>query len=94
MNTTIETINTRERITLSNNEDHWVCIYNIHTMDIGFATYDADGNFLEPFQGSWSGLYACQSCGRIIEQETYKAVGKNTRFKSYHSTLNTVSNTK
>lgn len=85
-------MNIKEKITVTNDGDHWICICNNHTMDIGFATCDSDGNFLEPLKGSsWSGLYACQSCGRIIDQETYEVLGKNTNFRSYDSTLNAIS---
>ncbi|WP_430408791.1 hypothetical protein [Kordia sp.] len=72
----------KEKITVSNNGDHWICICNNNTMNSGFDTCDKNGEYIEPLADIWTGLYACLDCGRVINQETHEVV---TRIKDLSS---------
>jgi hypothetical protein len=59
-------------------KDAWVCICGNMPPDAGFYPCDKDGNEMEPVIGSdWAGLYVCNECGRIINQDTLEVVGQN-----------------
>lgn len=55
--------------------DAWVCWCRNRPSDYGFYPCDAEGNDMEP-EGDWPGLYRCDRCGRVIEPETGKVVGR------------------
>ncbi|MBB3123285.1 hypothetical protein FHS04_000782 [Mesoflavibacter sabulilitoris] len=81
-----------EQLYLKGNEEHWICICGNDTMDLGFQTCDKKGNFIEPTTHSlWQGHYACQNCGRIIEDsDTRKIVEQNPfalRYDDYLKSL-------
>jgi hypothetical protein len=62
----------------TDNEEAWVCICGNRPTDAGFFPCDADGNEMVPVKESdWNGLYVCNSCGRIIDQDTLEVVGQN-----------------
>jgi hypothetical protein len=45
-----------------------------------FTSCDAQGNEMEPVKG-WNGLYVCDDCGRIINQDTLEVIGQRTKAK-------------
>lgn len=55
-------------------EDAWVCICGNRPRDDGFFPCDKDGNEMEPVEG-WEGLYVCDRCGRVINQDSLEVVG-------------------
>jgi hypothetical protein len=60
------------------NMDDWHCICGNNTFGDGFDTCDPNGNIMEPLIGSiWECHYLCNSCGRIIDQETFQVIGIN-----------------
>lgn len=70
-----------ERISREKGDPHaWICICGNTPGGAGFDTCDAEGNFLEPSRaGSWNGLYRCDTCGRIIDQDTLEVVGRTAQ---------------
>ncbi len=73
---------------LKGNEEHWICICGNDTMGLGFQTCNKHGNYIEPLANSdWSGLYACQECGRIIDQETREIISQNSSAYTYDKYL-------
>ncbi len=69
----------KETIKLRNAGDKgsWICICGNEPASDGFFTCDKDGNEIEPIEGGvWDGhSYACNKCGRIIDQETLEVIG-------------------
>jgi hypothetical protein len=57
--------------------DHWICRCGNTPTGDGFIECDAAGRELEPTVGSgWNGLYICNHCGVIIDQDTLQIVGQ------------------
>jgi hypothetical protein len=59
-----------------NDRDAWTCVCGNELGSDGFYPCDSHGNEIEPTAG-WAGLYVCFRCGRIIEQNTLRVVGRN-----------------
>lgn len=79
---------TTEKTILKGDNDHWECICGNDTMGLGFQTCNNDGDYIEPIVSSnWSGLYACQSCGRIIDQDSREVIGHNPSAYTYDNYL-------
>ena len=77
-----------EKTILRGDEYHWECICENDTMGLGFQTCNDKGDYIEPTATSnWSGLYACQSCGRIIDQDTREVIGQNISAYTYDDYL-------
>lgn len=58
--------------------DAWICVCGNHEEREGFSSCDLDGNDMDPVLApGWADLYRCNSCGRLIEQNTRKIVGIN-----------------
>lgn len=56
--------------------DAWVCVCG-NRLDLdGFHPCNQDGVEVEPVEGQWEDLYACDRCGRIIRQETLEVIGR------------------
>ena len=73
---------------LKGDKYHWECFCGNDTMSIGFQTCNDTGDYIEPTRYSnWSGLYACQSCGRIIAQDTREVIGQNLSAYRYDEFL-------
>ena len=69
---------TKERIRHeSGDKEAWICVCGNKPQLEGFRPCDADGAEVEPVAG-WEGLYVCDRCGRIIQGETRKIVGRRT----------------
>ena len=73
---------TKERITHeAGNQEAWHCICGNEPHNEGFSTCDENGNEIEQLKGgSWSGLYVCERCGRIINKDTLEVLGINPNF--------------
>ena len=70
---------TREKITHeAGNSEAWRCICGNTPSDGGFYPCDAVGNEMEPVK-DWTGLYVCEDCGRIIQQDTLEVVGQKAK---------------
>lgn len=80
-------MNTNEVITVTNDGDHWVCVCGSTTMSSGFDTCDENGNYTEPIDSVWNGLYACLSCGRVIDQDTYNVISQTKDLSSFGVTI-------
>ncbi len=58
-------------------ETAWNCLCGNRPMDDGFSPSDAAGHILEPVEeGTWTSLYVCNRCRRIIDQNDLKIVGR------------------
>ena len=57
------------------NPEAWLCACGNRPDSDGFLVCDASGNEVEPDR-EWTGLYLCNRCGRVIEQESLKVVGR------------------
>ncbi len=56
--------------------DAWLCMCGNRPDLEGFYPCDESGMLEEPTQETWtSGLYRCERCGRVIQQETRTIVG-------------------
>lgn len=62
------------------NPEAWKCICGNTPDSGGFDPCDAQGNEMEPVEG-WDGLYVCDDCGRIINQDTLEVVGQRAKLK-------------
>jgi hypothetical protein len=62
------------------NKEAWICVCGNRPDSHGFYPCDKDGNEMEPTK-EWPDLYVCDSCGRIIIQETLEVVGRNPGHK-------------
>ena len=60
------------------NPEAWICICKNRPDSAGFYPCDIQGNEMEPVKG-WIGLYVCNNCGRIIEQDTLEVIGRKTK---------------
>jgi hypothetical protein len=60
----------------ANNEEAWICICGNEPSEDGFYPCDEKGNEVEPVVG-WSGRYVCLRCGRIIDPDSLRVVGRN-----------------
>lgn len=68
-----------EYILLEDDSDEWLCLCGNNSFDYGFYTCDSKGEEMEPLIGSdWNGLYVCGKCGRIINGDSRKVVGRKT----------------
>jgi hypothetical protein len=76
-------VETKEYITADvNNKEDWHCKCGNRSDNHGFFPCDSLGNEMEPTIGSaWDNLYVCGKCGRIINQDTLKVMGRNENFK-------------
>lgn len=62
------------------NDEAWVCICNNTPSDDGFFPCDSNGIEIEPtIESDWEGLYVCNLCKRIINQDTLEIVGQKIR---------------
>lgn len=59
-----------------NDRDAWRCICGNEPTADGFYPSNQNGNEIEPVKG-WNELYVCVRCGRIIDQNTLRVVGRN-----------------
>jgi hypothetical protein len=57
------------------NDEAWICLCGNRPSAEGFYPCDEKGNEMEPVNG-WKGLYVCSRCGRIIEQDSLRVVGR------------------
>lgn len=57
------------------NPDAWICVCGNRPDADGFLVCDAGGNEIEPDCG-WAGLYLCNRCGVIIDQQSLNMVGR------------------
>jgi hypothetical protein len=57
------------------NDEAWICLCGNKPSGDGFYPCDEKGNEMEPVSG-WKGLYVCFRCGRIIEQDSLRVVGR------------------
>jgi hypothetical protein len=62
------------------NEEAWICLCDNTPSEDGFYPCDEKGNEVEPVAG-WGGLYVCFRCGRIIDPESLRVVGRNSQPK-------------
>ena len=53
----------------------WVCLCGNRPDSDGFFPCDEAGTEIEPVEG-WTGLYLCNRCGRVIDQESLDVVGR------------------
>lgn len=58
------------------NDEAWICLCGNKPSGDGFYPCDEKGNEMEPATG-WKGLYVCFRCGRIIEQDSLRIVGRS-----------------
>lgn len=73
-------MNTNNKMYIKNEDDHWTCPCGNDNMDQGFAPCDKYGHYQEPlFDSSWPGLFACQKCGNIIDQNSLEIIDRNPR---------------
>lgn len=63
------------------NRDAWICVCGNMPHGDGFFPCDEAGDEMEPVIG-WSGLYACNGCGRIIRQDSLAVIGCKLNFKN------------
>ena len=57
--------------------DAWTCLCGNMPHTNGFFPCDFNGKLVEPTPTDWtSGLYACLSCGRLINPDTLAVVGQ------------------
>jgi hypothetical protein len=68
-----------ERITIEEGDaDAWMCVCGNKPTRQGFYPCDDKGNATEPdIVSDWAGLYRCDRCDRIIQQDTLAVVGRN-----------------
>jgi hypothetical protein len=59
------------------NEEAWICLCGNLPSGDGFHPCDEEGKAMEPVTG-WNGLYVCFRCGRIIEQDSLRVVGRKS----------------
>jgi len=72
---------TKEFIKFENDDKYeWVCLCGNRGFYHGFFPCDKDGNEVEPLP-NWGGLYFCNYCGRIFQEDTREVVGQNLNFK-------------
>jgi len=66
------------RIRLENGDDDaWICICGNMPAQDGFSTCDPNGTDMEANIGSsWNGTYRCDRCGRVIDQGSFKVIGR------------------
>ncbi|HXA18929.1 MAG TPA: hypothetical protein VN380_18185 [Thermoanaerobaculia bacterium] len=74
--TTKEEVITHE----AGNEEAWICLCDNTPSEDGFYPCDEKGDEVEPVAG-WSGRYVCFRCGRIIDPESLRVVGRNSQPK-------------
>ena len=63
----------------------WLCVCGNTPGTRGFLPCDEKGQLMEPtIESNWNGLYICDTCRRIINQETLEVVGRDAtpRFES------------
>ena len=60
----------------NSDKDAWACLCGNEPEEDGFYPCDKDGNEIEP-STRWNGLYVCLRCGRIIQQDSLRVVGRN-----------------
>jgi hypothetical protein len=64
------------------NDEAWICVCGNRPSSGGFQPCDKNGDEISPDKGSnWAGLYVCDGCGRIIDQNTLEVVGRNENHK-------------
>jgi hypothetical protein len=61
-------------------DEAWTCLCGNEPSEDGFYPCDEKGDEVEPVEG-WSGLYVCLRCGRIIDPESLRVVGRNPQPK-------------
>jgi hypothetical protein len=61
------------------NPEAWVCLCKNTPSDDGFYPCDEKGNEVEPDHHWTTGNYVCNGCGRIINPESLKVVGRNIK---------------
>lgn len=70
---------TQEIVPLEAGErDAWVCLCGNEPDSDGFYPCDETGTEMETVAG-WRGLYVCGRCGRIIQQDSLKVIGRKVR---------------
>lgn len=62
------------------NNEAWTCICRNQPSEEDFFPCDEKGNEMEPVAG-WGGLYVCARCGRMIDPESLRVVGRNPQPK-------------
>ena len=62
------------------NDEAWICICGNEPSQDGFYPCDDQGNETEPVAG-WTGIYVCFRCGRIINPDSLRVVGRNPQPK-------------
>jgi hypothetical protein len=62
------------------NNEAWICICGNTPPEDGFYPCNEKGNEMEPVAG-WNGLYVCFRCGRMIDQDSLRVVGRNPQPK-------------
>ncbi len=62
------------------NEEAWICVCGNEPSEDGFYPCNEKGDEVEPVAG-WGGLYVCFRCGRIIDPESLRVVGRNSQPK-------------
>jgi hypothetical protein len=61
----------------SGDADSWICKCGNTPSGDGFIECDASGKELEPTaESGWDGLYICNHCGLIIDQDSLEIVGQ------------------
>jgi hypothetical protein len=56
----------------------WRCVCGNTPVGCGFYSCDENGNEVEPTEKDWTtDWYVCADCGRMIDQDTLKVVGRN-----------------
>jgi hypothetical protein len=61
-------------------DEAWTCLCGNEPSEDGFYPCDEKGDEVEPVAG-WSGLYVCLRCGRIIDPDSLRVVGRNPQPK-------------
>ena len=62
------------------NDEAWVCICGNEPSKDGFYPCDEQGNEMAPVAG-WSNSYVCFHCGRIIDPDSLRVLGRNPKPK-------------
>src|SRR4051794_12795528 len=64
------------KMKINDTDDFWECLCGNTPTESGFYPCDTEGKFVEPTPEEWTtNWYACDECGRIIDQETMEIKG-------------------
>lgn len=67
----------REHVTHEvGDKDAWICVCGNQPSDDGFYSCDRRGKQVVPDKDWIEPLYVCDACGRIIDGDTLKVLGK------------------